>query len=148
MCNPWSCRIFSFAAFEVVWEACSKTERMDSDVRGSKDMTMRWSCDLCTRLDTRKNRRPLHHLVIWWGSGVNNPGYSIITEVCFSMLWTLSQRCKNLAKNFLVEFSFELGKFQCFGCPMITWVCWILNLFACKYFFFSFQCFEPLTMGI
>jgi len=40
-CNPWSCRIFSFTVFEVAREARSKMERMDSDVRGSKDVVMR-----------------------------------------------------------------------------------------------------------
>ena len=40
-CNPWSCNIFSFAIFEVASEARSKTEHMESDVRGSKDLVMR-----------------------------------------------------------------------------------------------------------
>ena len=48
-CNPWSCRIFSFAVFEVAWEARSTTDCMDPDVRGSKDLVMRWSSDLYTR---------------------------------------------------------------------------------------------------
>src|SRR5258706_7936851 len=46
----------------------------------------------------------------------------------FSLSRALPNSCKNPAKNFLINFSFKLSKFQCLSCSAITRMGWVLNL--------------------
>jgi len=86
--------------------------------------------------------------VLWFNENprIQNPNISIITKVGFSTSWASPQRCKNPAKNLLIDLPFKLGKFQGFSTPAIARVCGIFDLLTCQYELH--YKLEQLTIGI